>query len=136
MARPIHRKKLFKGVRTAEEVHQQHAFPPHAKCSACGRPPATRGIVMMEMKEAMKNPAVQAMAGMAPQDFLKQTVQIKDSGGRPVPYFRAAVAYACKDCTPSMERQLAKAPSHCIVEINHAPKDRFVMGYAGGSAID
>lgn len=126
MASPvIHRTKLFGGRQTAEEVHQQHAFPPTVRC-LCGRRPMTRAIVMMELKEAMKNPALQQIASMAPVEFMeflhKNTIQIKNSDGKGTsPYFRVSVTYACKDCTPTMEKQLARAPSHCIVEINRGP---------------
>jgi hypothetical protein len=89
----------------------------------------TRALVMMEIKEAMKNPAVQAIAAMGPEELMPHIVQIKDSEGMAKPYFRVSVVYACKSCTPQMERQLAKAPSHCIVEINRGPGvDKIVAG--------
>jgi len=117
----IHRRKLFNGQRTAEEIHQQYAFPINARC-LCGRRPLTRAIVMMELKEAMKNAALAQLASVSPGDMLKQCVQIKNTDGKGTsPYFRCSVVYACKDCTPTMEKQLAKAPSHCIVEINRGP---------------
>lgn len=126
---PIHRQKLFGGRRTAEEVHARYAFPINARCSGCGMRPMTRALVMMEIKEAMKNPAVQAIAAMGPEELMPHIVQIKDSEGMAKPYFRVSVVYACKSCTPQMERQLAKAPSHCIVEINRGPGvDKIVAG--------
>lgn len=127
----IHRSKLFGGQKTAEEIHQQYAFPPTARC-LCGRRPMTRAIVMMELKEAMKNPTIQSLAEMAPLEFMeflqKNTVQIKTTDGKgTTPYFRVSVVYACKSCTPAMERQMAKSPSHCIVEINRGPgTDRII----------
>ena len=125
----IHRQKLFGGRKTAEEVHSRYAFPIGARCAACSSPPLTRAIVLMEMKEALKNPGVAMMGQVSPTDLVKQVVQIKGSDGREVPYFRCSVVYACKSCTPQMERQLAKAPSHCIVEINRGPGvDKVVTG--------
>lgn len=121
MTKTIHRKKLFGGRMTAEEVHQKYGFPRGAKCAGCGAPPLIRAIVMMEMKEAMKNPAVEALAVLDPQELLKQTVQIKTSDGGQKPYFRCSVVYSCKQCRKQMEKQMAKAPSHCIVEINRGP---------------
>lgn len=118
----IHRRKLFGGQRTAEEVHQQHAFPRGAKCAGCGRPPLIRAIVMMELKEALKNPLIAEIAEKAPEALVQQVVQIKSTDGKSIsPYFRCSVVYACKQCGPAMEKQLAKAPSHCIVEINRGP---------------
>ena len=124
-----HTKKLFGGRKTAEEVHQQYAFPIGAKCAGCGCRPLTRAIVMMEIKEALKNPAVALIAQASAEALFKQIVQIKNSEGKPTPYFRCAVVYACKACTPQMEKQLAKAPSHAIVEINRGPGvDKIVTG--------
>lgn len=123
-----HRRAFMGGRMTAEQAHAQYAFPPAARCMGCGsNRPYTRAIVMLEMKEALKNPSVSLLAQLAPEDILKQTVQIKGSDGKPRPYFRVSVVYACKTCTPAMEKQLAKAPSHAIVEINRGPSpDRII----------
>lgn len=124
-----HTRKLFGGRMTAEEVHQKYAFPPGAKCNACGRRPLTRVITMMEMAEARKNPMVEAMMAMGPEAFMSQVVAIKGSDGKPQPYLRTGVAYACKGCTPALEKIAAKAPSHCIVEINRGPgEDKPLIG--------
>ena len=128
-----HRSKLFRGRYTAEEVHQALAFPAGAKCCTCPARPLTRAIVMMEVKEARKNPMVDMLAMMQPAAFLSQIVQIKGSDGKTQPYFRCSVVYACKRCTPAMEKVLAKAPSHAIVEINRFTPDRLISGPAGGS---
>jgi hypothetical protein len=124
----IHRKKFDGGRRTPEEVHAQLAFPPGSKCSGCGRPPLTRAIVMMELNEALKNPDVDAIRVFRPAEFVKMLIQIKGSDGLPRTYLRASVAFACKACTPAMEKQLAKAPSHCIVEFNRGPGTERVVG--------
>ncbi len=116
----IHRKKLFGGRMTAEDVHQKYAFPPHAKC-ACGARPMTRAIVMIELEEAKKRmPQLDGVMLFEPQLFLSQIVQIKETDTTR-PYLRISIAYACKMHRRELERQLAKAPSHCIVEFNHGP---------------
>jgi hypothetical protein len=81
----------------------------------------TRAIVMMELKEALKNETISQLAAAAPEALVTNIVQIKGSDGKPSPYFRCSIVYACKSCTPQMERQLARAPSHAIVEINRGP---------------
>jgi hypothetical protein len=123
MSTPVrHRTKLFRGQRTAEEVHQHLAFPVGARCAACPNRPLVRAIVMMELKEAMKNPAVAKVLEAAPEEIFKHIVQIKGADGKStIPYFRCSIVYACKHCTPALEKQLAKAPSHCIVEFNRGP---------------
>ncbi len=117
---PRQRRKLFDQY-TAEEVHQKYAFPIDAKCAGCGRRPLIRAIVMMELKEARKNPLIDELMLLSPQDFMKGVVQIKQADGRLEPYYRLSVTYACKSCRKAMIKQLAKAPSHCIVEVNEGP---------------
>lgn len=134
MPRVIHRKRLFDGKMTAEEVHSKYGFPRHAKCAGCGAPPLIRGIVLMEFAEARKNPMIDQLLLARPEALLEQIVQIKGSDGKPSPYFRVSIAYACKRCAPTMERTLAKAPSHCIVEINRGPgPDKMIS--SGGMSI-
>ena len=135
MSSNIHRRQLF-GGRAAEEVHAEYAFPPNAKCVGCGGRPMVRGIVMMELDEAKKNPALSLLMKLSPEDFVKQLVKIRGSDGKPENYVRVSATYACKSCAPTMEKALAKAPSHCIVEINRIRPSRFVSGRAGGSEID
>lgn len=120
-SRVRHIKKFANGRMTPEEYHSKYAFPPGSRCAGCGAPPVIRAIVMMELAEARKNPNVDAMMLISPADFMNQIVQIKGSDGKAQPYFRCSIAYACKRCGPAMEKQLAKAPSHCIVEINRGP---------------
>jgi hypothetical protein len=129
MDQVLHRKKLFGGKFTAEEFHAKYAFRPGIKCSGCGGRPMVRAITMMELKEARRvNPAIDELMTIAPEGLLEQIVQIKGSDGRPIPYLRLGVAHACKACSPSMEKQLAKAPSHVIVEINRGPGTDKIIG--------
>lgn len=116
--RARHIKKFAGGRISAEEMHAKYAFPINAKCVSCGQRPQVRAIVMMEMAEARKNQALVLLMENDPETFLQQVVQIKGSDGKAQPYYRCSVTYACRRCAPAMERQLAKAPSHCIVEIN------------------
>lgn len=115
------RQKLFGGKYTAEEVHSALAFPKGTRCEACGAPPLTRCIIMAEESEALKSTAVELMRLAAPALYLQSIVKIKGSDGRPRNYFRISTTYACKRCTPAMERVAARAPSHAIVEWNYGP---------------
>jgi hypothetical protein len=134
MSKTIHRKKLFGGRYTAQEVHQQYAFPMNAKCP-CGARPLIRAIVMAELSEMKKiNPlfdeALNAVVQLSPEMVTNNLVQIKGSDGRPTPYIRVGIAYSCARCRPTMEKALAKTPSHFIVEINRGPTpDKTVTGY-------
>lgn len=125
--RARHVKKFAGGRISAEEMHAKYSFPINARCASCGQRPQVRAIVMMEMAEARKNQALMLLMEHDPETFLQQVVQIKGSDGKAQPYYRCSVTYACRRCSPAMERQLAKAPSHCIVEINRGvPADKII----------
>ncbi len=118
-AATIHRTKLFGGRHTAEEYHQRYAFPPGAKCAGCSRPPLTRAMTFMPLDELQKrDPAFAVLAEVAPEKILAMIVQFKGSEGKPVPHVRIATVYACKSCTPTMEKSAARAPSYAVVEIH------------------
>lgn len=123
----LHRKKFMGGRISPEEFHSKYAFPVGAKCQGCQARPSVRAIVMMELAEARKNPLIDQLMLMDPAAFMSSVVQIKGSDGKAVPYYRCSVVYSCRACRAAMEKQLAKAPSHCIVELNAGPgPDRVV----------
>lgn len=116
--------KLILDGLTPEEAHVKYGFGPNAKCAGCGRRPLTRIITLAPLKEAMKRyPSVALLAQTNEQLLLEQLVPIRENptDKRPTPYVRLGVAFACKTCTPAAEREAAKAPSWCIVEINRGP---------------
>ncbi len=125
-ARTRHIKKFAGGRFTAQEVHAHLAFPPDAKC-ACGQRPAMRALTMCELAEATKTEEVAQLLERMPQALVERTVMLRGSDGKPIPYLRMGIAYACKGCTPLLEKALAKAPSHWVVEINRGPTaDRII----------
>lgn len=126
MHRVRHRRRLFGGRRTAEEVHQALAFPKHARCRVCGGRPLTRAITLAHVSDAMQLPAI---ASLPETELAKVLVQLRGSDGRAEPHVRLGVAYACKQCTPTLERTLARLPSWVCVEINRGPgPDAIVSG--------
>jgi len=113
-----------------QKVHSDLAFPPMAKCAACGRRPLVRAITMAPLDECRKRmPALEALMVSDPQGMMKQLVSIRENvtDAFAKPYLRIGVAYACKSCAPTMEKTLAKSPSWMIVEINRGPKERAVI---------
>ncbi len=118
MSESIHRKKLFGGRATAEEVHARYAFPLNAKCGGCSSGHGTlqtRVIVLVQVSEMRKrDPMLDMIADTQPEKFLKMVVKSKYG-----PLLRLNTAYACKACSPALERAVAKgAPSWAIVDIN------------------
>lgn len=112
---------------TAEQAHAKWGIPPNAKC-LCGRRPIIRAIVMMPLDELRKrDPEFDRVVGLASvspaaaEQFFSLLIPLKGIDGKPVPHIRISTTYACESCGPTMERQLAKGPSWCVVEINRGP---------------
>lgn len=126
-AEVIHRKKLFGGTMTAEEVHSKYAFPPNAQCTGCKtRSVITRIIVLMELQEARKrDPLMDSVMAVNPMLFNQLLVPTKYGV-----FLRVSTVYACKRCTPDAEKVAAKAPSWCIVDINRGPTPDVIISSA------
>lgn len=133
----IHRKKLFGGMDPAE-YHSRHAFPPGSKCAGCKtqRGLTTRVIVMLPLDECLKRDpelaAVFKAAQLDPQLRSKldeRMVQTKHG-----PHARISTTYSCEACRPWLEKEVAKAPSWAIVDINRGVKPGHATSGYGGSA--
>lgn len=132
MSKVQHIRKFDGGRRTPQEYHAEFGFPPNAKCAACSAKPTVRAIVMMSLDDAEKR-------GLAPPGSSKMPmlfpalqpvlVQLREAGS-PRWYVRVSLAYSCSRCRAGFERELAKAPSWAVVEINDGPdsKNRVSLG--------
>lgn len=128
----IHRKKLFGGRATAQEVHSRYAFPPGATCTGCGRRSGlqTRFITYAPLDEVRKrDPLMDAVIGLDPVKSLAMIVPLKGASGQPEPFLRVSTTYACIMCTPAAEKAAAHGPSWAHVEIHRGPgADKVVSG--------
>lgn len=128
----IHRRKLFGGRQTAQEVHAQHAFPPWAKCGGCGSRKQLQSVarVLYPLDEMRKrDPLFDALMSVNPQKFMETIVQTIHG-----PYIRLTTVYCCRDphCQKAFAAALAKQPSWAIVDKNDGPgPDRIVVSKAG-----
>jgi len=125
-AEVLHRRKLFQGRATAQEVHAKYAFPPGAKCTGCGKRGGlqTRAIVLMELEEMKRrDPLLADLSIVDPVKFTQLILQTKYG-----PFIRVSTSYACPTCTPALEKAMAKCPSYCIVDINRGPGADKVIG--------
>ena len=126
----IHRKKLFGGRATAEEMHAKYAFPPDAKCGGCGKRGGlqTRCIILAPVDEVKRrDPYFNLISEVNPQEFLRMIMPTRYG-----PMIRISTSYACPMCTPALERAMAKAPDYCIVDIHRGVgKDKIVVGPNG-----
>jgi hypothetical protein len=119
MPRPLHVRRFTGGRYTPQEYHAAH-LPPGAFCAGCGARPSLQARVFLPYDEAEKRGYVPSGA-MASPDVLARTTLLREASGDLRPYVRLSEAYACAQCRPAFERQLAKAPSWAIVEINRGP---------------
>lgn len=112
----IHRRKLFGGVKTAEEVHAEHGF--RQRCAKCGGPPAIQVRMFMEHDEFVKrSPEMAAAIAMTNPDG-PYIPCVPMTFGAMVKY---ATVTACKLHQKDLELTAAKAPSYILVEIDYGP---------------
>ncbi len=121
MADIIHRKKLF-GGRPAAEVYAETAWP-GAKCTGCGGPPAMRVQVFV----ALQDMSAQTREAILYEIAFRRIDTVRTKLG---PAIRTSEAYACRLCSPSLERTVARhAPSYALVDLERGPgPDNPVVG--------
>ena len=69
---------------------------------------------MDEMRK--RDPLFDEVMAVDPAKFMALLIQTKHG-----PYVRVSTTFACKQCTPALERVVAKQPSWAIVDINKGP---------------
>lgn len=109
----IHRRPLFGGVTTAEELHAKTAFH-GARCDACGGPPAIRIQIFIRLSD------------MSPTERTGAELAIRSGQVKPVklatgPALLWSRVHACRLCQRGAERAAARGPSYCIVDISRGP---------------
>lgn len=110
----LHRRQLFGGTKTAEQVFREHL---RGRCTICGGPPAIRLRSIAAVAD-LRSQAPQYLAAIA-----------ASRPGQPIPTFETVhgpaviigVAYACGGCRVSAERAAAHGPSWIHVEIDRGP---------------
>lgn len=127
MAEIVHRKKLFGGRETAQQVHAELAW--YGKtCAACDGPPAIRiqVFVLLSDLDPARRAAVLFEVGMGRQRILKL------AGGDGV---KASDIAACALHIKGAEHAAAGAPSWAIIEIDRGPGvDNPVVGVVSSIA--
>lgn len=122
MSEILHRKKLFGGRETAQQIHAEMAWGGR-KCDGCGQPPAIRIQVFV------------ALADM--EVHLREAVQLEIARGKihrvqmkQGPAVRVSCMHACRFCQVTAERVAARdAPSYAIVDIERGPgPDKPIVG--------
>jgi hypothetical protein len=104
--------KLFGGVATPEEVHVAALAQ---RCGTCGSPAVITYKSFAPLEFVVDNP-----------QFAMQLAQ-KHEGSLPVvdtkfgKFVRTGMSYACKRCERDSDREAAKHPSWCFVEIDRGP---------------
>jgi hypothetical protein len=129
-ARIIHRKKFMDGRMTPDEV--EASVMPIGKRCPCGAPPTCVARVFMPLDEVVKQIGQTELGRLLvekPDEFQSLCLDLPQHGGV---FVRASTAYSCRAHLPEMERQAAKAPSWCYVDIDRGPevmeRNRVVVG--------
>lgn len=78
---------------------------------------------MAPYDEALKRGLVPPGHQAGPE-VLERTVMLRRGDGTPEPHVRLSVTYSCRACQRAFERELARAPSWCVVDLNHGPNPR------------
>jgi hypothetical protein len=73
------------------------------------------------VRRGMMPPAVFDLDGQMTAEIGKCLVTLKGTDGRPVPFVRLSLAYACEHHKSEMQKAAAKAPSWCVAEISEGP---------------
>jgi hypothetical protein len=129
MPRTLNVKRFMNGAITPQEYHAANAFGPDAHCAGCAGKPSVRAIVMIPYDEAIKRGYVPP-GHEASAEVLSRVVLLRSSSGAAEPHVRLSKAYACPMCQPAFERELARAPSWAVVDINRGPdpSNRVLVG--------
>lgn len=114
----IHRKQLFDGKQTAEEVHRSTVYA--GKKCPCGLPPATRAISFATVKDLMeKDPLRLHQIGLLNGG---QVPMVEfNMNGTPEKFVRIGEQFACDLCRSTMEKVAAKLPSWVFVQFDATP---------------
>ena len=113
----LHRQKFMGGAASPPELHRALAWGGR-RCDACGGASVVRILVFAEYRECLRRSPEFMLKLASEHDGQVPVVDFKQGK-----YVRVSCAYACANCRAEAERQAAKAPSWCCVEIDAGPKD-------------
>lgn len=119
---PRFMQKFMDGKMTPEEVWRKLVL--HRRvCAGCGSPKCAILIrVFMPLQEAMERnlALVTYMHRWAVMQGIDQIPTV-DFGNPPEPFIRASETGWCDNCKSAAEKQAARGPSWCVVEIEKGP---------------
>ncbi len=121
----IHRSKLFKGKKTAQEIHREYGM--RGRCDICDGPPVIMVRMMATINE-IKRQSPEYWATICAS--AAQNGAVDSYGNIRVPYIattygkmvRFSQVYACMHHQKELEITAAKAPSWVLVEIDRGPQ--------------
>jgi len=114
----IHRKKLFGGVATAEEVHAKHGIRQPCQSDGCKNTPVVQvKLFMLHNEFVQRSPQMAAMIAMSNPDG-RYIPSVPTTFGPMVMFSKVA---ACRAHQRELEREAAKAPSYVLVEVDRGP---------------
>lgn len=130
MSRTLNPQKFLNGTMTPQEFAAANTFGFHAKCAGCGASPVISATVFLPYVEAVKRGYIPPGSELS-QEVASVLISLRTGCNKEEePHVRLSQAYACRVCQPAFERQLARAPSWAVVDINRGPdpSNRVVVG--------
>jgi len=121
-----HRRHLFGGQFSAEEVHSQGLVAAGATCDLCGSPPVVtfRSQALLADLQSYSPQWTAAIAAANPEGSYVPAFASKYG-----PMVTISTAHCCRMCLPAASKIAAKHPSWIHVEIDYGPgPDRPVVG--------
>jgi hypothetical protein len=106
----VHRRKLFDGKTTAEEVYVKSLGK---SCLVCGAPALVSIRMFAPMAELDRIQLFKLSLAHEGQVPVVDTIYGK--------FVRVSQVHACKSCSPTAQREAAKHPSSWFVEIDEGP---------------
>lgn len=129
-----HRRKLFDGKTTAQDLHREMVFKGE-RCAGCKSTKVVQAArVFYPMDELVKMDAEGISRSLItnPDHFASCCVEFRNKDGTRAIYVRVSTSHSCAACASIHEREAAKLPSWAVVEFDRGPgEDKVVVGWDG-----
>ena len=122
----IHRRKLFDGQTTAQDIWRKHVLGAHM-CNMCQQPAAMEAHLFWPTEDFEKDqPALAVKIAQEHQGGIP-FVTFRSAGGRR-DFVHMPTLYACGHCARELEILCAKLPSYVVVEFRRGPGVDKIVG--------
>jgi hypothetical protein len=119
--RTLNPEKFLNGTLSPQEFVALNTFGPRARCGGCGGLPVIKATVFMPYDECVRRELLPP-GHEASQRVLSAVLMLRTGANKALePHVRVSEVFSCRVCQTAFEKQLAKAPSWAVVDINRGP---------------